>query len=76
MRLLTLTTDYRVFFSEDNPQLTAFETLQNTYTKNDNLLFVIKPADDAVFSPQVLAAVEKLTEDAWQMFILDHSFIN
>ena len=36
---LTFTTDYRVFFSEDNPQLVAFENLQDTYTRNDNVMF-------------------------------------
>ena len=29
-RFLTFKTDYRVFFSSDNPQLRAFEQLQNT----------------------------------------------
>ena len=32
-RFLEFTTDYRVFFSEANPQLLAFEQIQNTYTK-------------------------------------------
>ena len=32
VRFITFDTDYRVFFSEDNPQLQAFEELQNTYT--------------------------------------------
>ena len=31
--------DYRIFFSPDDPRLQAFENLQNTYTKNDNVLF-------------------------------------
>ena len=40
---LAFKNDYRVFFSEDNPQLLAFEEIQNTYTKNDNIMFVITP---------------------------------
>ena len=67
MRLLTLTTDYRVFFSEDNPQLIAFEELQNTYTKNDNILIAIAPKDKKVFTRETLAAVEALTEQSWQI---------
>ena len=45
IRFLTFKTDYRVFFSSDNPQLRAFEQLQNTYTKSDNVLFVLAPRD-------------------------------
>lgn len=67
VRFLTFTTDYRVFFSKDNPQLQAFEILQNTYTKNDNLLIAIAPADGRVFTRETLAAVEELTHAAWQI---------
>ena len=67
MQLLTLTTDYRVFFSEDNPQLLAFEELQNTYTKNDNILIAIAPKNRKVFTRETLAAVETLTEQSWQI---------
>ena len=38
MRFLEFKTDYRVFFSADNPQLQAFEQLQNTYTKRNNFV--------------------------------------
>lgn len=67
IRFLKLTTDYQVFFSEDNPQLTAFETLQNSYTKNDNLLIVLAPKNHKVFTHKTLAAVEQLTEASWQI---------
>ena len=42
---LKFSTSYRIFFSEDNPQLVALETLENTYGKSDNVLFMIVPAD-------------------------------
>jgi len=67
MQRLTLTTDYRVFFSEENPQLLAFEELQNTYTKNDNILIVLAPKNRKVFTNETLKAVEELTEAAWQI---------
>ncbi|MEE9494838.1 MAG: MMPL family transporter [Gammaproteobacteria bacterium] len=66
-RFLTLTTDYRVFFSEDNPQLTAFETLQNTYTDSDNVLLVIAPKNRKIFTRETLAIVEAITEESWQI---------
>ncbi len=64
---LGFTTDYRVFFSRGNPQLAAFERLQNTYTKNDNVLFVLVPKDGAVFTNETLVAIEQLTKESWQI---------
>jgi predicted RND superfamily exporter protein len=61
------TTNYRVFFSEDNPQLLEFEALENTYVKNDNVFFIIEPASGKVFTRETLSAVEYLTERAWQI---------
>lgn len=66
-RFLTFKTDYRVFFSEDNPQLLAFEELQNTYTKTDNVLIVLAPKDGNVFTRETLASVATLTKEAWQL---------
>jgi len=63
---LEFKSNYRVFFSEDNPQLQAFDALERTYAKNDNLMFVITPADGNVFSRKTLSAIEVLTEKAWQ----------
>ncbi len=65
-RLLGFTTDYRVFFSADNPQMLAFEALENTYTKNDNVMFILVPKDGDAFSERTLEAVKTLTEKAWQ----------
>ncbi|MGD8515232.1 MAG: MMPL family transporter [Granulosicoccaceae bacterium] len=66
-RNLYFTTDYRIFFSEENPQLQAFDALQDTYTKNDNVLFVIAPKDGKVFTRETLAAIEDLTSRAWKI---------
>ena len=64
---LKVDTDYRVFFSEDNPQLLAFDELENTYTKNDNVLLVLAPKDGEVFTNETLDAVEWLTRESWQI---------
>lgn len=66
-RFLGFSTDYRVFFSKDNPQLLAFETLQNTYTKNDNVMFAVEPKDGKVFTRETLAIVEEITRESWQI---------
>lgn len=64
---LEFSTNYRVFFSEANPELQAFEELQNTYTKNDNFFFVLEPSAGAAFDSDTIAAVEELTEAAWKI---------
>ena len=64
-RHLGFTNDYRYFFGGENPQLLAFESIQDTYSKNDNVLFALAPRDGRVFTNRTLAAVAELTEAAW-----------
>lgn len=64
---LQFSNNYRDFFSEANPELRAFEDLQSTYTKNDNIFFAIVPPDGDVVSNETLSLVEELTEKAWQI---------
>lgn len=66
-RFINFKTDYRVFFSADNPQLQAFEQLQNTYSKTDNILFAVAPKDGNVFTADTLASIAWLTHESWQM---------
>jgi predicted RND superfamily exporter protein len=65
-KYLSFTNNYRVFFSAENPELLAFEALEKKYSKNDNVLFVLEPKSGDVFTPDVLAAVEEITEKSWQ----------
>ena len=64
---LEFKSDYRVYFSADNPQLLAFEAIQNTYSKSDNVLFVVQPTESGVFTHHVLQAISDITEKAWQI---------
>ncbi|HED15424.1 MAG TPA: RND family transporter, partial [Gammaproteobacteria bacterium] len=64
---LEFTNNYRVFFGADNPELLAFEALEKTYSKNDNVLFVITPKDGNVFTPKTLAVIKDLTDKSWQI---------
>ncbi len=67
VRFLEFSNNYRVFFSPKNPDLLAFEDFQATYSKNDNILFVLKPDGGQVFEPRILQAVVSLTEEAWSI---------
>ncbi|MFK7887900.1 MAG: RND family transporter [Gammaproteobacteria bacterium] len=59
--------NYRVYFGEDNPQLQAFEEIQNVYTKDDGLMFVVTAKSGEVFERGTLNAVAELTEQSWQL---------
>ncbi|TQV89824.1 efflux RND transporter permease subunit [Aliikangiella coralliicola] len=63
---LGFTTDYRVFFDEGNEQLEAYEALQNTYEKSDNVLFVLKPKQGDIFNKETIKAIQWLTNESWQ----------
>ncbi len=64
---LGMKTDYRVYFGKDNPQLLAFDQMQDTFNKSDSVMFVVHPKDDNVFKPQTLQAIQELTEKAWKI---------
>jgi len=67
MRHLYFTNEYRIFFSEDNPQLLAFDALEDAYSKNDNVLILVDPVNKNVFSRETLSIIEELTEKSWQI---------
>ena len=62
---LKTTSDFRIYFSEDNPQLVAFETLEKTYGKQDSLVFFIEPENKNVFSKDSLTLITELTDKSW-----------
>ncbi|MBL4902400.1 MMPL family transporter [Desulfocapsa sp. AH-315-G09] len=65
MQFLTFSNDSRMFFSKENPQLQALEALENTYTKVENVLYIIAPKSGNIFEAKTLAAIEFITEQAW-----------
>lgn len=58
--------DFRIFFSEQNPQLQAFEQMQDEFNKTDNILVGIAPASGSVFSTDMLTLLKQMTDAAWQ----------
>ncbi len=66
VRFITVTNDYRILFGEDNPQLAAFDALENTYSASKAVLIAVAPRDGSVFTREALGAVEELTEAAWR----------
>ena len=65
---LRFTNDYRYFFSEENPYLTAFEELERTYSSPDTIIYVYQPKDGSdATSRQALNLAYELTESGWQV---------
>ena len=64
-QFLTVSSNYRNLFSEDNPQLLAFDNLEATYTASNRILIAVAPEQGTVFTRQALTAIEELTELAW-----------
>ncbi|PHS51661.1 MAG: RND transporter [Lutibacter sp.] len=66
-RFLAFNNDYHIFFSEDNPQVLAFDALQEKFTKDDNVFIVIEPKSGKVFTRETLSAIEDLEKMGWQI---------
>lgn len=61
---LEFTTDYRAYFSADNPELAALEKLERNFSRAETLFVTVAPRSGAVFTADTLTAVRRLT-DAW-----------
>lgn len=59
--------DYNIFFDGENTQLKAFDEIQTTFAKSDNLSIVIAPQSGNVFEAETLTLIQQLTQDAWQV---------
>lgn len=64
-RFITVSNEHRVMFGEDNPQLAAFDALEDTYAASNTALVAIAPRTGSVFTRDALGVVEALTEAAW-----------
>ncbi|CAM2879737.1 efflux RND transporter permease subunit [Moritella viscosa] len=64
---LVFKNDYRIYFGEDNPQRTAFESMQKVYSKSDNVSFVVVPKGKDVLTRAHLEALTSLTKQSWQI---------
>ena len=61
-----VTNDYRILFSEENPQYADFKALENIFSTSNMAFIAIAPRGGSVFTREALAALEELTEAAWR----------
>ncbi|MGR8950154.1 MAG: efflux RND transporter permease subunit [Gammaproteobacteria bacterium] len=66
-RHLTVSSSYRIYFGEQDPYRVAYEKLEDTYTKDDSIMFILAPHDGKVFTREFLTMLESFTELAWQL---------
>ncbi len=64
---LKINRDTRAFFGNENPQYQALKAVENTFSKEQSVLFVIAPKDGNVFTRETLTALADLTQAAWQI---------
>ena len=64
---LEFRSDHRIFFGEENEDLLSFETVENTYTKSDNIVFLVTAKQGDVFRADTLDVLLELTKQAWAM---------
>lgn len=57
----------RIFFTEDNPDFQRFRQLEDRFTANEFVLFVVHPENNDIFTRDNLSALEELTEEAWTL---------
>ena len=59
--------DPRIFFTEENPDFRLFRELEDRFTSNEAVFFIIHPANGDIFTRDNLIALEQLTEAAWTL---------
>ena len=67
LQFITISNDWRDMLDEDNPQLVAFDTLEDTYTATNAAVIAVAPKGGSVFTREALGAIEELTEAAWRV---------
>ena len=64
---LTFTSDFRAYFGPENPQLLAFESMEKTFSKQENVYFYIHAKEGDLFSNRGLSLIERFTDEGWKL---------
>jgi predicted RND superfamily exporter protein len=64
---LSFRSDDRIFFSDENPELSALKIFESKYGREDNIVFILSARNGDLFTPGRLAAINELTDRAWRM---------
>lgn len=64
---LTANNDYKAFFQPSDPWMLASENIQNTYTRDQNIMLVIKAGDGELFTQEGMNCLSIATEAGWEL---------
>ncbi len=67
LRFAELNNDPRVLFGPDNEGMQRLVALEQRFTKDDNVVFIVHPKNDNVFTRENLAMLQELTIQAWTL---------
>ena len=67
LQFIVISNDWRDMLDEGNPELVAFDALEDTYTATNGAIIAVAPKSGTVFTREALGAIEELTEAAWQV---------
>ena len=67
LRFAELNNDPRVLFGPDNEGMQRLIALEQRFTKDDNVVFIVHPKNDNVFTRKNLAMLQELTNKAWTL---------
>lgn len=65
LKNLSISNDFRVYLSKDNPQLIAFESFESNYVKSESATLVITAKKGDIFTKRGLTLIQELTERSW-----------
>lgn len=64
---INMASNFRAYFSPDNPQLLAFEEVEDEFSKQDNVFIYIEPNSGTIFEKDTLSLIWELTEEGWEL---------
>ncbi|MEM6906330.1 MAG: MMPL family transporter, partial [Pseudomonadota bacterium] len=64
-RIWPLDPTARIFFAPENPDRQALDRFEETFVRDENLMYVLDLKDGEVFTPETLGMIGELTEKAW-----------
>ncbi|NKI19623.1 MMPL family transporter [Spongiibacter sp. KMU-166] len=72
LQYLEIDSSYHVYFDKDDPQYVAHNELIKHFTPPENLIFIVTPDDNRVFSKESLEAIKWLTLESWKIPYATH----
>ncbi|MEO1611048.1 MAG: MMPL family transporter, partial [Pseudomonadota bacterium] len=64
-RIVPIDPDARIFFDPANPDRQNLDRFEAMFSKDDNMVILVEPSDGDVFTPETLAVIGEMTEEAW-----------